>query len=60
MTTTKKFGLFQFQSGYRKFYLNSPKGDSRTIINAQTEFNCLMVKSIPFVITHKNNKKQFM
>ena len=32
----KNFGLFKFQSGYRKFYLNSPKGYSRKIINAQT------------------------
>jgi len=32
----KIFGLFKFQSGYRKFYLNSPKGYSRKIINAQT------------------------
>ena len=33
------FGLFKFQSSYRKFYLNSPKGYSRKIINAQTETN---------------------
>ena len=32
----KKFGLLQFHSGYGKFYLNSPKGYSRKIINAQT------------------------
>jgi len=32
----KKFGLLQFDSGYVKFYLNSPKGYSRKIINAQT------------------------
>jgi len=31
------FGLFEFQSGYRKFYLNSPKGYSRKIINVQTD-----------------------
>jgi len=30
----KKIGLFKFQSGYRKLYLNSPY--SRKIINAQT------------------------
>jgi len=29
-------GLFKFQSGYRKIYLNSPKGYSRKIINMQT------------------------
>ena len=32
----KMFGLFKCQSGYRKLYLNSPKGYSRKIINAQT------------------------
>ena len=32
----KKFGLLQFSSGYGKFYLNSPKGYSRKIINPQT------------------------
>jgi len=32
----KKFGLLQFHSGYGTFYLNSPKGYSRKIINAQT------------------------
>jgi len=32
----KKFGLLKFHSGYGKFYFNSPKGYSRTIINAQT------------------------
>ena len=39
MNYDNKIGLFQFQSGYRKFYLNSPKGYilySRKIINAQT------------------------
>jgi len=32
----KNVGLFKFQSGYRKLYLNSPKGYSRKITNAQT------------------------
>jgi len=32
----KKFGLLKFHSGYGKFYLNSPKGYSWKIINAQT------------------------
>jgi len=32
----KNFGLFQFQSGYRKLYLNTLKGYSRKLINAQT------------------------
>ena len=32
----KMFGLLQFHSSYGKFYLNSPKGYSRKIINAQT------------------------
>ena len=31
------YGLFKFQSGYRKFYLNSPKGYCQKIINAQNE-----------------------
>ena len=31
-----KLGVFKFQSGYKKFYMKSPKGYSRTIINAQT------------------------
>jgi len=35
----KTFRLFKLQSGYRKFYLNSPKGYSRKIINAQTGIN---------------------
>ena len=30
-----------FQSGYRKFYLSSPKGYSRNIINAQYEENAV-------------------
>ena len=34
----KKFGLLEFRSGYGKFYLNSPKGYSRKIINAQTGY----------------------
>ena len=33
----KKIGLFKCQSGYRKLYLNSPKGYSRKNINAQTD-----------------------
>jgi len=33
----KKFGQLKFHLGYGKFYLNSPKGYSRKIINAQTE-----------------------
>ena len=33
----KKFGLLQFHLGCGKFYLNSPKGYSRKLINAQTE-----------------------
>ena len=35
----KIFGLFKFKSGYRKLCLNSPKGYSRKIINAQTGDN---------------------
>ena len=33
----KKCGLFKFQSGCKKLYLNSPKGYSRKIINSQTD-----------------------
>jgi len=33
---SKQFGLLQFHSGYGKFYLNSPKGYTRKITNAQT------------------------
>ena len=33
----KKLGLLKFYSGYGNFYLNSLKGYSRKIINAQTE-----------------------
>jgi len=33
----KHVGLFKFQSGYRKFYLNSQKRYSRKIINLQTD-----------------------
>ena len=33
----KNFRLFKFQSGYRKFHLNSLKDDSRKIISAQTD-----------------------
>jgi len=31
-----------FHSGYWKFYLNSPKGYSRKIINAQTAWYCII------------------
>jgi len=34
----KTFGLFKFQSGYRKLNFNSPKGYSQKIINAQTVY----------------------
>jgi len=33
----KKFGLLKFHLGYELFYLNSPNGSSRKIINAQTD-----------------------
>ena len=32
----KNVGLLKFQSGYRKFYLNSPKGYSQIIFNMKT------------------------
>ena len=32
----KKFGLLKFHAGYEKFNLNSPRGYSLKIINAQT------------------------
>jgi len=34
----KNVGLFKFPSGYRKLYLNSPKGYSQKIIKAQTAY----------------------
>jgi len=37
----KKFGLFKFHSGYRKFFLHSPKGYSRKIINAVIKSLCI-------------------
>ena len=40
----RNFGLFKFQSGYSKLYLNSPKGFSRKIISAQTDTD---IKPIP-------------
>jgi len=33
------FKLFKFQSGYRKFYVNSPKDYHLQIINAQTVYD---------------------
>jgi len=33
----KKFGLIKFHSGYKNFNLNSPKGYSLKIFNAQTD-----------------------
>ena len=45
----KKFGLFKFQSGYRKLYLNSPKGYSRKIINAQTAQNTYLTIIPPYL-----------
>jgi len=46
------FGLFKFQSGYRKLYLNSPKGCSRKIISAQTDKKSL------YDFTLRNNVPQ--
>jgi len=39
----KKFGLLKFNLGYGKFNLNSPKGYSLKIINAQTDINLLFI-----------------
>ena len=50
----KEFGLFKNNSGYRKLYLNSPKGYSRKIIIAQTD-------QLPFkVLTIFSNSIYFM
>jgi len=49
------FGLFKFQSGYRKLYLNSPKGYSRKIINVQTELRQFHLLMKSFIIEHLNN-----
>jgi len=40
----KNVGLFKFQSGYRKLYLNSLKGYSPKILNAQTGVVCVSVR----------------
>ena len=40
----KKFGLLKFHLGYGKFNLNSPKGYSLKIINAQTECPIMLPK----------------
>ena len=39
MTTTKNVGQFIFQSGSKKFYLNSPRAMVKKKINAQTTYN---------------------
>ena len=36
LSPQQKFGLLKFHSGYEFFYLNSPNGYGRKIINAQT------------------------
>ena len=43
----KKFGLLKFHSCYGKFYLNSPNGYSRNIINVQTAWNTSFMPSDP-------------
>jgi len=43
MTITKFWGYLKFQLGHRKFYLNSPQGYSRKIINAQTDHQPLVL-----------------
>jgi len=48
----KKFGLLKFYSGYGKVYLNSPKGYSLKIINAQTGHNILFFFSAFVIINH--------
>jgi len=45
----KKFGLFKFYSGYGKFNLNSPKGYSLKIINAQTEFKYVLFVCLYYI-----------
>jgi len=42
-----KFGLLKFHSGYGKFYLNSPKGYTRKIINAQTAWDSKSGPQVP-------------
>ena len=34
----KKIGLFKFQTGYRKFYLNNPKGYSKKYFTVHVGF----------------------
>jgi len=47
----KKFG-FRFHSGYGKFNLNSPKGYSLKIINAQTE-RAIQYTCVPVLVSRK-------
>jgi len=50
----KYFEQFKFQSGYRELYLNSPKGYSRKIINAQTgNNNLLSVIKICYILIYE-------
>jgi len=47
----KNVGLLKFQSGYRKFYLDCPKGYCRNIINAQTNHDLKCVNRLKDFVT---------
>jgi len=49
---SKNFELFKFESDYRKFHLNSPKGYSRKIISVQTGRDTCYVR---FTVSFLNN-----
>jgi len=62
----KKFGLLKFHSGYGKFNLNSRKGYSLKIINAQTalvkhlEALSYLVTELSFVQCDELEHKAFL
>jgi len=45
----KNVALFKFQLGYRKIYLNSPKGYSRKIINAQKFYTAQTISKLQYL-----------
>jgi len=53
------FGLFTFQTCFRKFYLNSPNGYSRKIINAQTVLLSKNVTAFVLLSVCNTNMKYF-
>jgi len=54
----RRFGLLLLHSGYGTFYLNSPKGYNRIIINAQTVSDA-SIFFYPYRLTCLLNHKYF-